>query len=285
MMRKQYEVMQLISKSNVSMFGLLETKIKRSNFGQVYSKFFSGWCITNNLAHHKNGRIVIGWNPAHMQVDVTFCSSQIIHLKVIPVNEKPFAFSFVYGSNDKEERCFLFNKLNNIASSCVDPWIVLDDFNCLANLDERIGQPVRLHEIQPLRHCMSKCQLFYMRSKGRFFTWNNKQAGTKRVFSKIDRVLCNTRWSDDYPSVEAIFLLEGAFDHSPALVQFFPLAQGRAPFKFFNFWASKESFIDMVKETSQMSIVGHLSYQIQQKLCSLKSRLKEAFQRTPIQVA
>ena len=34
-----------------------------------------------------------------------------------------------------------------------------------------------------------------------------------------------------------------------------------------------------------MSIVGHMSYQIQHKQCSLKCRLKEAFQHTPIQIA
>ena len=64
---------------------------------------------------------------------------------------------------------------------------------------------------------------------------DNKQQGAKRVFSKIDRVMCNSEWDEVFSTVETPFLLEGEFDHLPALIQFFAQTSGMKPFKFFNF--------------------------------------------------
>lgn len=56
---------------------------------------------------------------------------------------------------------------------------------------------------------MTACDLHDMKSNGRFYTWNNKQDGNKRVFSKIERALCNDPWYQEYPNSEVTFLPEG----------------------------------------------------------------------------
>ena len=48
-----------------------------------------------------------------------------------------------------------------------------------------------------------------MKYNDRFFTWNNKQHGDKRVFRKIDRAMCNSVWDEVYSNVEVIFLQGG----------------------------------------------------------------------------
>lgn len=58
------------------------------------------------------------------------------------------------------------------------PWIILGEFNCVANLDERLGSPVRLVEVQPLRDCTAFCGVHDLKYHGRFFTWTNKQMGS-----------------------------------------------------------------------------------------------------------
>lgn len=57
-----------------------------------------------------------------------------------------------------------------------------------------------------------------MKYKGCFLTWNNKQEGGDRVFSKIDRVLCNEEWDEVFPEAITEFMPEGMFDHTPAIV-------------------------------------------------------------------
>ena len=67
---------------------------------------------------------------------------------------------------------------------------------------------------------------------GHFFTWTNKQAGSRRVMSKINRVLGNDLWDKAFPTASTTFLPEGLFDHSPMLVTFFVTQRGKKPFRF-----------------------------------------------------
>ena len=120
-----------------------------------------------------------------------------------------FECSFVYGATDKNERGIMLTKLENIGTTVTGPWLVMGDFNCITNLNERIGQKPRLHEIEPLRSCMASYNIHDMKSIGRFFTWSNKQRGKARVLSKIDRVLGNPAWECSFPIAEVCFLLEG----------------------------------------------------------------------------
>lgn len=98
------------------------------------------------------------------------------------------------------------------------PWVILGDFNCVENLDERIGSPMRLAKVQPLRDYMYN--VHDVKHHGRLFTWTNKQAGDNRVISKIDRVLGNDQWEDKFPNSLVHFLAEEEYDHIPMVVSF-----------------------------------------------------------------
>lgn len=52
-------------------------------------------------------------------------------------------FSIVYASNDAKEREVLWHDLESVASGIKVPWIVVGDYNCVLNPDERIGSIVR----------------------------------------------------------------------------------------------------------------------------------------------
>lgn len=110
-----------------------------------------------------------------MNVDIKGMSIQLMHLKVQPSLGTPFFCSFIYAHTDKRDRVLLFSNLEDIVRSCSGPWLVLGDFNCLANINERIGNLVRLSDILPLRNCMTSCGLHNMKCNERFYTWTNKQ--------------------------------------------------------------------------------------------------------------
>ena len=207
-----------------------------------------------------------------------------MHMEVVPTLGKPFLCSVIYAATDKFKRSLLFNTLATLETSINGPWIVIGDFNCMANLSERIGHYVWLSKVRSLRDCMEKCNLHDMRSNGRFFTWNNKQEGKKRVFSNIDRTLCNSLWEDCYPTVEVSFLPEGEFDHSPMLLQFFSNPTSKKPFKFCNFWANNSKFTNIVSKVCLL-YPGCKSFQIQEKLKLLKPIMKKELQHTPIEVS
>ena len=159
-------------------------------------------------------------------VDVLRCSSQFIHIECSPNRGASLHCTFVYGSSEKQGRLQLFRDLQEISKTINSPWIILGDFNYVANFDERHGQPVRFHEIKPFRDCLDWCGVHDLHYGGRFFTWSNKQAGQSRVMSKIDRVLGNDLWEEAFPTVTVIFLPEGLFDHSPMVVSFTKIVGG-----------------------------------------------------------
>ncbi|KAL2903993.1 Imidazole glycerol phosphate synthase subunit HisH [Bienertia sinuspersici] len=116
--------------------------------------------------------------------------------------------------------------------------------------EDRQGAVVRWAEIQPMIECVNICELEDMRSSGRFFTWSNKQEGTKRVLTKIDRALCNRGWCDMFPTVETLFLQEDDFDHTPMV------------------W--------------EKLVHGYFMFQVMQKLKWLKVELKQMYSQDVI---
>ena len=48
-------------------------------------------------------------------------------------------YSFVNGATHKNERGIMLTEHENIGALVTGPWIVMGDFNSIANLNERIG--------------------------------------------------------------------------------------------------------------------------------------------------
>lgn len=281
--KTQLEVAHFLSQHNISLIGLLETKMKRKGLGSLYLHIFPSWCFTSNLSWHDGGRIIVAWRSTDVHVAVLVCHSQFIHVEVTPAFGAKFMCTFVYGATLRKDRQQLFDELQGLGSSMKSPWIILGDFNCVANLDECIGSSVRFAEVQPLRDCMALCNVHDLNYHGRFFTWNNKQAGANRVMSKIDRVLGNEYWEDSFPMAMVNFLAEGEFDHTPMIVSFSEIPLAKKSFRFFNSWALKDGFIESVRETWSIEIDGCVSYKISQKLRLLKSKLKQLYGKEHLQ--
>ncbi|XP_056688493.1 uncharacterized protein [Spinacia oleracea] len=142
--------------------------------------------------------------------------------------------------------------------------------------DERVGSPVRNTEIVVICECMHHCSMEDIKSVGNFYTWNNKQQGTARVFSKIDRVMANPKWLGDYSSTEVFFMNEGCFDHSPGLLTVYPRdTGGRKPFKYFTMWKSAPRFMTIIQEQWNSQVQGRKMFCVVHKLKKVKLALKE----------
>ncbi|KAL2942811.1 Uncharacterized protein RDABS01_031160, partial [Bienertia sinuspersici] len=66
---------------------------------------------------------------------------------------------------------------------------------------------------------MEACGIQDIPYSGHYYTWSNKQMATEKVFTKLDRVMANDQWLEVYKGMNAIFLVEGCSDHSPALLR------------------------------------------------------------------
>ncbi|XP_056698010.1 uncharacterized protein [Spinacia oleracea] len=187
--------------------------------------------ITKNSFHALNFEKTDGFDPVG-DVAGLLDQGQLIHCFITTRSTGVgFLSTFIYGMNTKEDRVPLWNSLTQISDNCTQPWIIMGDFNALMDVEDRVGAPVRIREIQAMRACMTHCNLSTIKTVGRQFTWNNKQVGEDRVLYRIDRVLANASWSDMFPDVEANFLPEGLFDHSPMILKGYRRTNSKKPFR------------------------------------------------------
>ncbi|XP_056698487.1 uncharacterized protein [Spinacia oleracea] len=178
-----------------------------------------------------------------------------------------FFCTFIYSSNDLNDRYKLWDDLIRIGDRISLPWIVCGDFNNPLNFGDRLGAPISAAKIEGFKNCVALCGLSDIKSDGCFFTWNNKQSGSARFFSKIDRVLGNDEWMSTFPDSLAQFLPEGLFDHCPAIVCAQKLLpSGKRPFQYFNMWGLDPSFLDRVKESWDVPLYGVHMYQLFSRL-------------------
>ena len=124
--------------------------------------------------------------------------------------------------------------------------------------------------------CLRRSGLQEHVSQGPFFTWSIKQEGEDRVFSKIDRVLMNDRWEDQYGSSMVTFYPEGISDHSPCVISFdHNMIIKPRPFKFFNMWTLSSAFLEVVQREWQVQVEGCAMFKVVIKLKKLKKELKK----------
>ncbi|XP_062114807.1 uncharacterized protein LOC133827202 [Humulus lupulus] len=237
---------------------------------------FKDWCFSSNNAWHPGGRIMISWNPRKFTVNILWCTSQMMHLEVWALGDKEsFLVTFVYALNDEGGRTRLWNDLVKIASGLRDAWLILGDFNDILSPEERVGKRTKSCKSSAFRDCVEGCKLEDVKFSGCFFTWNNKQGKEDRIYSKIDRVMANQRWINRFPNAEAVFLTEGSFDHSPAMLSVYPEVQlGKKPFRFFRMWQNLDGFQQCLNSW-KIPILGTPMYQLVSKLKRLKCELKE----------
>ncbi|KAL9244383.1 hypothetical protein vseg_018163 [Gypsophila vaccaria] len=273
---KQREIKWFLDKNKLDLFGLLETKVASCSMNKVVSSVCEGWSVCTNSSWHKGGRVWLLWNPSKLNSNVLHIDSQCIVAEAQDrVSQGRFLFSLVYAFNSAADRLGLWELLPKY-KNYTGPWVVCGDFNNVLFLNERLGSEVQMAEIEPFRKCVNECDLVDMKSTGAFFTWNNKQSGDHRVFSRIDRVLVNGAWISSNPDWVAHFFPEGVFDHCPCIVQNAG-SQCRKPgaFKYFNMWSLAPEFQSLVQGRWGMKVKGHVMFQVVQKLKFLKSDLRK----------
>ncbi|XP_074305283.1 uncharacterized protein LOC141640377 [Silene latifolia] len=221
-----------------------ETKIRGSNWIKVKNVVCDSWAICTNSSYHKRGRIWLIWQPSQVVVNVQHVTAQLIHAKVFDkTRDCQFWFTLVYGFNKDKDRESLWESLITLGKRV--------DNDCHRDLTE-------------------------LKTIGSFFTWNNKHENGSKVYSKIDRVLVNADWLNDFPDCFANFLPEWLFDHCPCVIYFQEERERKgSPFKYFNMWSLVDDFLRVVETHWKKTVNGNPMFQVTQKLKTLKHSLKQ----------
>ncbi|PWA53039.1 RNA-directed DNA polymerase, eukaryota, Reverse transcriptase zinc-binding domain protein [Artemisia annua] len=206
-------------------------------------------------------------------------SNQVMHVQVnVKADNKAFFVSFVYPHNYYIDRRVLWHELEVHGSLMRDkPWVLLGDFNASLFLEDKSGggyEPTIA--INEFKDCVNNIEVSDLNSSGLHFTWNQKPKGSNGVLKKLDRVMGNVKFSDDFPGSFAIFQPYRISDHSPCVLRIPTLTKKKPkPFKFFNFLTYKPGFLDVVREGWSNDIQWHNIFKVVKRLKGLKSPIRK----------
>ncbi|XP_020266637.1 uncharacterized protein LOC109842140 [Asparagus officinalis] len=241
---KQMVVKQLVCDYKLSFIALLETKIAGDKMQRIATKMIKNWDWISKSQQAVKGRIWILWDSDIVTVQCITSSEQCMTCKIKSKDDKiSCLISVVYAFNDMEGMKVLWDDILSFKQSVNCPWIVGGDFNAIISAEEKLGGALD---------------------------------AISRIWSRLDRILVNEDWIQNYNSSQVDFLAPICSDHSPALLIIGDeVVEGKRPFRFFNMWVNHPEFIPVVRNAWRQNIRGYYMYKLHAKLKNLKQDLKE----------
>jgi len=78
--------------------------------------------------------------PGWYNVSILTMAGQHIHCKVMQLHTmKEFFITYVYEANQEQQRRVLWEDLKQIAQDMEEAWFILEDFNYVLHLGDRMG--------------------------------------------------------------------------------------------------------------------------------------------------
>ncbi|XP_071714140.1 uncharacterized protein [Rutidosis leptorrhynchoides] len=153
----------------------------------------------------------------------------------------------------------------------------MGDFNASLAIQEfTSGSSRSTLPMREFKECGDQLCMTDVNRTGLQFTWNQRPNSTSGILKKINRIMANDFFLQDYPDAFAIFQPFRNSDHSPSILRL-PKAVGskRKPFCFSNHVAFHEDFLNVVDTGWRSEVEGHKMYKIVKKLRMLKKPLRK----------
>ncbi|GJX24671.1 hypothetical protein Tco_0230967 [Tanacetum coccineum] len=257
-----------------------ESHVDISRLEKVCAKVCTNWKWTSNGSLcDKGSRIVLGWNSDVVDVMIIAQTDQVIHTLIVMKSiQKALFSSFVYAGNAYTHRHLLWKDLCMHKRFVNDkPWVLMGDFNAALYLEDTFCGSSNINiAMREFRECVEAIEVGDVNSTGLHFTWNQKPKAEMGMLKKIDRVMCNIYFTNEFPGSYVIFQPYRNSDHAPAVLKIQQVTNTNPkPFKFSNFVAYKPKFKQLVEEGWKHEVNGYNMFKVVKKLRLLKKSMRK----------
>ncbi|GKD36617.1 RNA-directed DNA polymerase, eukaryota, reverse transcriptase zinc-binding domain protein [Tanacetum coccineum] len=243
-----------------NLLAILETHLKTKNIAKVANSVFKDWSWMSNVVQSLTScRIIVGWDAQAVKVMVIQAVKQsVLCLVKTSPDQIKFYLSIVYASNNENERMELWNCLEmkkRIAEN--HHWVVMGDFNVTLKPEEHSNRgSVCNTDMQEFIEFVNNLKVDDLCSSGFYFTWTKSLKNPNNsTLKKLDRILMNDNFINQYCRAHGVFLPCLVSDHSVGLLIFLDgLPKKVISFRFANYIADRNEFLDTVlKECLQVA--------------------------------
>ncbi|GKF43377.1 RNA-directed DNA polymerase, eukaryota, reverse transcriptase zinc-binding domain protein, partial [Tanacetum coccineum] len=268
---KHNEVINLVVSENLQFCDVLETRLKSKKLVKICDRVFRGWEWTSNMQDCSKGcRIVIGWNE-DTNIQVLHKTDQAIFciINSAKYNVKCFYY-FVYAENDGVLRRDLWRELCKEKKFVNGkPWSIVGDMNVTLHPNEHsCGSSILTADMVD---SLNEIEVDDLCSSGLHFTWIKNLHKAKvgimtGILKKLDRVMSNEEFINQYPLANAKFLHYIIYDHTPFILCIPSIIKKKAKaFRFSNYVTDKQEFIPIIKKKWNQNVHGFYMYQVVKK--------------------
>ncbi|KAL2235482.1 UNVERIFIED_CONTAM: hypothetical protein Sindi_1280400 [Sesamum indicum] len=273
----QLAVKDIFAEFRLLFLGLLETRVRINNVAAIQSFLIPHWKWFVDYGFVGN-RVWIAWDDNFLDVDVVECGTQFIHCLVnIRSLHESVAITVIYRATEVTDRRELWDALETIAMQSVDiPWLIGGDFNTVRDLSEVCGASgdIRM-AMEEFNGCVQNAGSLPLPMQEEWYTWHNCSANPRNLWKRLDRMLINDRWTDQFPTSFYTSLNPRTSDHSPLVLNGDSQQQYGGMFRFDNYLTRSPEFIPSVQQIWQHNIIGVPIYAVTRKLKALKPVFRE----------
>ena len=161
------------------------------------------------------GGLLLIWKK-DIEVSVTNATQNYIDTMI---SHKGISFqsTFVYGEPDQAKRFAVWNEITTLHPAGDGAWFLTGDFNEIIDNGEKSGGVVRAEgTFCAFRSFLSHNDLFDVKHHGNFLSWRGVR-NLQVIQCRLDRALCNSKWSDFFPSCRSQYMKFEGLDHRPLL--------------------------------------------------------------------
>ncbi|XP_022019843.1 uncharacterized protein LOC110919900 [Helianthus annuus] len=260
-----------MSDNGLQVFAVLESHVQTANLDKVCKKVFRNWEWTSNGSLCDKGtRIIVGWNADNVDVVVLHATNQVIHAQAKFKKDNALVnISFVYASNNDQERKYLWDSLKMHKGVVrLDPWVIMGDFNVVLNLEDNCMGTSKVNAaMTDFNECVKFLEVFDLRAHGLHYTWNQSPKKGIGIRKKLDRIMANVSFVEKFTDAFAVFKPHGISDHCPGLLKLLKATKVKPkPFKFSNFLTHKKEFLQIVMKGWEAEFMGVPMFRLVKKL-------------------
>ncbi|XP_015167940.1 uncharacterized protein [Solanum tuberosum] len=184
------------------------------------------------------------------------------------VERTNFHISLVYAKYRTNMRRDLWEDLVSISNNIQGPWSIVEDFNVIAEVEEKLGgTPYRLEKSFEFLNFMEDVGVQDAGFAGNIFTWCNNRDAPSTIWKRMDRMLYNLEWFDHFSKTTVSHLARTCSDHAPLVIQLSSEEEEfKRYFRFLNTWTEHPQFLDTVQGIWNIECHGNPMWVLHQKL-------------------
>ncbi|XP_020705942.1 uncharacterized protein LOC110116623 [Dendrobium catenatum] len=268
----------LVKEHMLDLICILENRILSSNLQDPWfcstHKVFENELSFNNFDLATPGRIWIKWNSDNISFNPISSSPQMITGNLMMGSQIIMLLSAVYASNSFDERNKLWAELGEVNPHGALPWAVIGDFNtCRLQSEKKGGNLITMDRLYPFNSFIFDNNLVDLPSTGYFHTWFNQRQDNP-IHLKLDRVLVNETWINQFPNSHYNVLSSHVSDHTPLILRDVPTMKNPKRFMYKNYWSHIPDFWSILLNIFQLPDHGNPILSLYKKLKLLKREIK-----------